>query len=63
MGLFVYKVESGFCLKSWDLGGRVVKIQWNPNPNHQIIAAAAGNSVFLVATGTGTRIYQICVQC
>jgi len=49
----VTQVESGFCLKSWDLGERVTKIQWNPNPSHQVIAAAAGKNVFVLATGTG----------
>lgn len=29
------------------------KSQWNPNPDHHVLAVGAGKSVILIATGTG----------
>ena len=34
-------------------GDAVTALQWNPNPSHQLVAAAVGNVVVLIATGTG----------
>jgi ribosome biogenesis protein ERB1 len=31
----------------------ITLVCWNPNPLHHVLAVAAGNAVFLVATGTG----------
>jgi hypothetical protein len=47
------QVETGYCLRTWDVGAKVQKIQWNPNPNHQVLAVAAGHNVHIIATGTG----------
>ena len=34
-------------------GDAITALQWNPNPAHQLIAAAVGNVIVLIATGTG----------
>ena len=36
-------------------GDAITSLQWNPNPSHQVVAAAVGNVVVLIATGTGER--------
>ena len=36
-------------------GDSVTAVQWNPNPAHQLVAAAVGNLIVLIATGTGER--------
>lgn len=34
-------------------GDAITALQWNPNPAHQLVAAAVGNVIVLIATGTG----------
>lgn len=48
-----WQVGSGYCLQCWDVGAKVAKVEWNPNPSHHVVAVAAGSSVFLIATNTG----------
>ena len=36
-------------------GDGVTAVQWNPNPAHQVVAAAVGNLIVLIATGTGEK--------
>lgn len=38
-------------------GDAITALQWNPNPAHQLIAAAVGNVIVLIATGTGQSLY------
>lgn len=40
-------------MECWDVGASVVKVAFNPNPAHHVVAVAAGSSVFLIATNTG----------
>ena len=35
----VWEVETGRCLKVWNVGGDVRHIAWNPAPDRPIIAA------------------------
>lgn len=62
--LRIWEVETGRLLRSWDLSSLsttsdsdqaikpVVCVEWNPNRLHHCLIAAAGNTVFVVATGT-----------
>lgn len=36
----LWEVQSGRCWKVWDMGGKVCKVQWNPNPTISILAVA-----------------------
>ena len=35
----VWEVETGRCLKVWNVGGDVRNIAWNPSPDRPILAA------------------------
>jgi ribosome biogenesis protein ERB1 len=55
----LWEVDTSLCRHVWTLGGAgdtkqaVTSVQWNPSASHQVVAAAVGNTVVLIVTGTG----------
>ncbi|XP_020580483.1 ribosome biogenesis protein BOP1 homolog [Phalaenopsis equestris] len=49
----LWEVETGRCLKVWDVGQSVHHVAWNPLPKLPILAVAAGHDVLLLDTGLG----------
>ena len=49
--LRLWEVRTGRCLRSWDLGAPVHSVAWCPNSALQLLAAAVGSSVVLLAPG------------
>lgn len=49
----IWEVETGRCLKVWDLGEPVKYVAWNPLPELPILAVAVGVDVLLLNTGFG----------
>ncbi|CAK9313917.1 unnamed protein product [Citrullus colocynthis] len=49
----IWEVETGRCLKVWELGEAVKYVAWNPRPDLPILAAAVGVDVLLLNTGLG----------
>ncbi|XP_038889804.1 ribosome biogenesis protein BOP1 homolog isoform X1 [Benincasa hispida] len=49
----IWEVETGRCLKVWELGEAVKYVAWNPKPELPVLAAAVGVDVLLLNTGFG----------
>lgn len=49
----IWEVETGRCLKMWDVGEAVHCVAWNPNPQLPILAISAGQDVLVLNTGLG----------
>lgn len=47
----VWEVETGRCIKIWELGETVQHVAWNPLPELPILAVSMGQEVFLLKTG------------
>lgn len=44
----LWEVQSGRCRKVWEMGAKVRKVQWNPNPTISILAVAVYALSFLI---------------
>ncbi|KAG2633255.1 hypothetical protein PVAP13_2NG281600, partial [Panicum virgatum] len=55
------EVETGRCLKVWDVGGdvRVRHIAWNPAPDRPILAAIVEHDLLLLNAGVGSEEVQM----
>ncbi|CAB1100485.1 unnamed protein product [Ectocarpus sp. CCAP 1310/34] len=53
--LIVWEVDTARAAQRFDLSGYggIGAMEWNPNPDHHVLAVGAGKSVVLIATGTG----------
>ncbi|KAK9942190.1 hypothetical protein M0R45_007869 [Rubus argutus] len=51
----IWEVETGRCLKLWEVGEAVKYVAWNPNPEYSILAVSAGHDVLLFNTGFGNE--------
>ncbi|KAJ9697624.1 hypothetical protein PVL29_009447 [Vitis rotundifolia] len=49
----VWEVETGRCLRVWEVGEAVHYVAWNPLPGLHILAVSAGQDVLLLNTGLG----------
>lgn len=49
----VWEVETGRCLRVWNVGEAVQHVAWNPLPELPILAVSAGHDVILLNTGLG----------
>ncbi|KZV48667.1 hypothetical protein F511_10353 [Dorcoceras hygrometricum] len=49
----IWEVETGRCLRIWDLGDAIDEVAWNPLPALSILAVAVGQDVFLLNTRLG----------
>lgn len=54
----IWEVETGRCLRVWDLGEAVQYVAWNPSPQLPILAVSVAQDVFLLNTGTGDEEEQ-----
>ena len=51
----LWETDTCLCRYQWRFSHPVVQVSWNPLPGHHLVAAATGNSVVLISTGTGDR--------
>ncbi|XP_022957185.1 ribosome biogenesis protein BOP1 homolog isoform X1 [Cucurbita moschata] len=58
----IWEVETGRCLKVWELEEAVKYVAWNPLPELPILAAAVGVDVLLLNTGFGDGEVQAKVK-
>ncbi|XP_020247305.1 ribosome biogenesis protein BOP1 homolog isoform X3 [Asparagus officinalis] len=49
----VWEVETGRCLRVWNVGEAVEHVAWNPLPELPMLAVSAGYDVILLNTGLG----------
>ncbi|KAI3995560.1 hypothetical protein MKX01_023305 [Papaver californicum] len=54
----IWEVETGRCLKMWDVGEAVHCVAWNPDPQLPILAISAGQDVLVLNTGLGNAEEQ-----
>ncbi|RLM85158.1 hypothetical protein C2845_PM04G08930 [Panicum miliaceum] len=55
----VWEVETGRCLKVWDVGGDVRHIAWNPAPDRPILASIVEHDLLLLNAGVGSEEMQM----
>ncbi|CAO2163459.1 unnamed protein product [Urochloa humidicola] len=55
----VWEVETGRCLKVWNVGGDVRHIAWNPSPDKPILAAIVGHDLLLINAEVGSEEMQM----
>ncbi|CAL5002328.1 unnamed protein product [Urochloa decumbens] len=55
----VWEVETGRCLKVWNVGGDVRHISWNPSPDRPILAAIVGHDLLLINAEVGSEEVQM----
>ncbi|XP_066306279.1 ribosome biogenesis protein BOP1 homolog isoform X2 [Miscanthus floridulus] len=58
----VWEVETGRCLKVWNVGGDVRHIAWNPSPDRPILAAVVGHDLLLINAEVGSEEMQMRVK-
>ncbi|CAD6238548.1 unnamed protein product [Miscanthus lutarioriparius] len=58
----VWEVETGRCLKVWNVGGDVRHIAWNPSPDRPILAAVVGHDLLLINAEVGGEEMQMRVK-
>ncbi|KAA8536573.1 hypothetical protein F0562_029051 [Nyssa sinensis] len=54
----IWEVETGRCLRVWEVSEAVQHVAWNPLPELPILAVSAGQDVFLLNTGFGNEEEQ-----
>ncbi|KAK4476833.1 hypothetical protein RD792_015993 [Penstemon davidsonii] len=54
----IWEVETGRCLRVWDIGETIAEVAWNPLPELPILAVAAGEDVFILNTKVGSGEQQ-----
>ncbi|XP_010260498.1 PREDICTED: ribosome biogenesis protein BOP1 homolog isoform X2 [Nelumbo nucifera] len=54
----IWEVETGRCLRIWDVGIAVQHVAWNPLPELHILAVAVEHDVLLFNTGLGNEEEQ-----
>ncbi|XP_043695545.1 ribosome biogenesis protein BOP1 homolog [Telopea speciosissima] len=54
----VWEIETGRCLKVWDIGEAVQCVDWNPLPELPILAVSVGQDVLILDTGLGNEEEQ-----
>ncbi|TKW10171.1 hypothetical protein SEVIR_6G144900v4 [Setaria viridis] len=55
----VWEVETGRCVKVWNVGGDVHHIAWNPSPDRPILAAIVGHDLLLINAEVGSEEAQM----
>uniref|UniRef100_A0A0D9WY85 Ribosome biogenesis protein BOP1 homolog n=1 Tax=Leersia perrieri TaxID=77586 RepID=A0A0D9WY85_9ORYZ len=55
----VWEVETGRCIKIWNVGGVVHRIAWNPSPDRNILAAVVDHDLLLLNAGVGDEEIQM----
>lgn len=54
----IWEVETGRCIRIWELGESVRHVSWNPMPECPILAVCMGDDVYLLNTGLGNAEEQ-----
>ncbi|XP_021301112.1 ribosome biogenesis protein BOP1 homolog [Herrania umbratica] len=54
----IWEVETGRCLRVWEIGEAVQHVAWNPLPELPILAVSAGSDVLILNTGFGNEEQQ-----
>ncbi|GAV86510.1 WD40 domain-containing protein/BOP1NT domain-containing protein [Cephalotus follicularis] len=54
----IWEVETGRCLRVWEIGEAVQYVAWNPLPELPILAVTAGQDVLVLNTGLGNEEEQ-----
>ncbi|XP_062030328.1 ribosome biogenesis protein BOP1 homolog isoform X2 [Rosa rugosa] len=54
----IWEVETGRCLKLWEIGEAVTYVAWNPNPEYSVLAVSVGQDVLILNTGFGNEEVQ-----
>lgn len=54
----IWEVETGRCIRTWEIGEAVRHVTWNPLPDLPILAVSAGQDVFVLNTGLGNEEEQ-----
>ncbi|KAK7256792.1 hypothetical protein RIF29_30281 [Crotalaria pallida] len=54
----IWEVETGRCLRKWEVGEAVSSVAWNPLPDLHILAASVGQDVLLLNTCLGEEEEQ-----
>ncbi|KAG0478999.1 hypothetical protein HPP92_013718 [Vanilla planifolia] len=49
----LWEIETGRCLKVWEIGEPIEHVAWNPSPQLPILAVSAGHDVLLLDTRLG----------
>ena len=52
----IWEVDTGRCLKTWDMGGVVRSVSWCPNTALSLVAVAVDTKLFLINTGLGDKL-------
>ncbi|XP_062188566.1 ribosome biogenesis protein BOP1 homolog [Phragmites australis] len=55
----IWEVETGRCLKVWNVGGDVRHIAWNPAPDRPILAAIVDHDLLLLNVEVGSEEVQM----
>ncbi|XP_077230593.1 transducin/WD40 repeat-like superfamily protein [Tasmannia lanceolata] len=58
----VWEVETGRCLRLWEVGEAVTHVAWNPLPELPILAISVGQDVLLLNTGLGDAEEQLRIK-
>ncbi|XVF00040.1 hypothetical protein REPUB_Repub03eG0252100 [Reevesia pubescens] len=54
----IWEVETGRCLRVWEIGEAVQHVAWNPLPELPVLAVSAGPDVLILNTGFGNEEEQ-----
>ncbi|XVF61742.1 hypothetical protein PTKIN_Ptkin08bG0155000 [Pterospermum kingtungense] len=54
----IWEVETGRCLRVWEIGEAVQHVAWNPLPELPLLAVSVGPDVLILNTGFGTEVEQ-----
>ncbi|KAG8473893.1 hypothetical protein CXB51_034028 [Gossypium anomalum] len=54
----IWEVETGRCLRVWEIGEAVQLVAWNPLPELPVLAASVGADVLILNTGFGNEEEQ-----
>ncbi|XP_006658508.1 ribosome biogenesis protein BOP1 homolog [Oryza brachyantha] len=55
----VWEVETGRCIKVWNVGGVVHRVSWNPSPDRHILAAVVDHDLLLLNAEIGDEDIQM----
>ena len=54
--LKIWEVDTGRCLKTWDMGGVVRSVSWCPNTALSLVAVTVDTKLYLINTGLGDKL-------
>ena len=51
----MWEIQTGRCLRTFDLKSKVISVEWCPNSSVCLLAAAAGENVFIINPKLGSK--------